>query len=163
MLGKVATLAAQAYWPIVQLVAADVGMPAVTLMAVMWRETLFGTAKALDKPGPAGRGDGGHGRGLMQIDDRWHKQWLATHDWTDPEQNIRKGAEILREAHDLFRSKGFRGDSLWRATIAAYNAGAGRVLAAVRAGQDPDSVTKGRDYSAWVADRTRELGNLGFN
>ena len=25
------------------------------------------------------RGDGGHGRGVFQIDDRWHPAWLARH------------------------------------------------------------------------------------
>lgn len=64
--------------------------------ALGYRETLWGTAKALDKPGPAGRGDFGHGHGLMQIDDGTNGTWLQQNDWTDPYTNIKKGVKILK-------------------------------------------------------------------
>lgn len=153
--------AAQSYWPLVQAIAADVGVPAVTLLAIMWRESYFGLN--LTPPGPGGTGDFGHGRGLMQIDDRAHAEWIREHDWGDPAENIRKGAQVLKEAHDFFRAKGLVDGKLWQATLAAYNAGAGRVLAAVRVGRDPDEVTTGRDYGAWVTARAVDLSALGFS
>src|SRR3954462_7514492 len=55
------------------------GIPPEVLFGVMMRET-------------GGRnivGDGGHGRGLMQIDDRSHGAWLASHNGgMDPASNI---------------------------------------------------------------------------
>lgn len=45
---------------------------------------------------PGGTGDGGHGRGIMQIDDRSFPAWLAANDWTDPYTNVKKGVQILK-------------------------------------------------------------------
>jgi hypothetical protein len=43
-------------------------------------------------------GDGGHGRGVMQIDDRWHAGWLASHKGgADIASNIMYGAQLLHE------------------------------------------------------------------
>jgi|GEM_PF-5566675 len=87
------------------------------------------------------KGDGGHGRGLMQIDDRSWGTWLAQNNGgMDPASNIMKGAEILRANLDYFK-----GD-LTKA-IAAYNAGCGGVNKAVNAGKHPDSATTGGNYS----------------
>lgn len=90
------------------------------------------------------RGDGGHGRGLMQIDDRSHGAWLASHNGgMDPASNIMYAAQILRESMDAF------GGDL-RKGLAAYNAGVGGVQAALRAGRSPDSATTGGDYGSAV-------------
>ena len=56
-------------------------------------------------PGPIGTGDSGHGRGLMQIDDRSHGQWLMTHNWQDPETNITYGGQILASNMIFLSSK----------------------------------------------------------
>lgn len=41
-----------------------------------------------------GTGDGGHGHGIMQIDDGTWAPWLASNDWRNPVVNITKGADI---------------------------------------------------------------------
>lgn len=195
--------AARALWPLVRDCATAEGVPAVTLLAVLSRESACGLALDADGCGdrclrcasryPSRQGlalvdelvdgwavprddrgevltgpyimpaDGlGWGRGLAQLDYASHREWVQTHDWRDPATNIRRGARVLREAHDWMHLRGLTGAQLWAATIAAYNGGTGRVLAAVQAGHDPDDMTSGRDYSAWVQDRARLLSQLGF-
>lgn len=152
---------AQLYWPLVKVVSADLGMPATLILAIMWRESAFGLA--LTPKGPTGTGDHGHGRGLMQIDDRAHGVWVASNNWQDPETNIRYGTKVLKEAHDILARKGFHGDLLWTCALAAYNAGVGAVIRAVQAGKEPDSVTTGRNYSKWTTEHVQQLLSLGFN
>lgn len=138
------------------------GISPVVLWAIMEWESRSGTA--LDPPGPAGTGDGGHGRGLMQIDDRHHTDWLNSNEWWVPKKNIRKGAEVLRGNISFFQGRpgntpitvkgtviGAGGDVrdprplsdplLTAAALAAYNAGPGNVLRAIALGQDHDSPT----------------------
>lgn len=155
-----ARTAASTYWPIVRSAAADYGLPAPLILAIMWRESRFGLA--LSPPGPGGTGDVGHGRGLMQIDDRAFKSWVASNNWQDPETNIRKGAEVLRDAYRYFQNKGYTGTDLWAAAIAAYNAGAAHVYGAIQAGDTADSVTTGGEYATWVLDAAESLKSYGF-
>jgi Transglycosylase SLT domain len=124
------------------------------LFGIGSRETAWGTSRFLDEPGPGGRGDGGHGRGLMQIDDRWHKPFIASGMWADAFANIEYATGLLASNFKYFRKRGLVDDALIAASIAAYNAGAGSVGRAVRKGDDPDSVTTGRDYAADVARRS---------
>lgn len=92
-------------------------------------------------------GDGGHGHGLMQIDDRFHGSFLRSHqNGLDPASNIDYGTSLLRNNLDHFN-----GD--YRKALAAYNAGIGGVERAVRNGRSPDSATTGGDYSADVLRR----------
>ncbi len=90
----------------------------VVLAGVLERESRGG--EALSPPGPAGVGDGGHGRGLMQVDDRWHGAFVATGLWAEPVIALVYGARLLRQALDALG-----GD--YPAAIGAYNAGIGRV------------------------------------
>lgn len=128
--------------------------------AICDRESRFG--KVLDKDGT---GDHGHGRGLCQIDDRAHGDWVRVHQWRDPLTNLGKGAAVLAEAIAFFSLRVNRqgdprplaGEALMSAALAAYNAGCGRVLAALKANCPADSVTTGRDYSAWVLRRAAEF------
>jgi hypothetical protein len=127
------------------------------LAAIMDRETLGGTSKFLDKLGPGGRGDKGHGHGLMQIDDRSHPGFLGAKFmngavlWADPAFNILYAAKLLGHYIRLFKDE--------VAGVASYNAGPGNVRKAlarpVGAGQTwsterridrVDSVTAGHDY-----------------
>ncbi|MFL5319819.1 MAG: peptidoglycan-binding protein [Myxococcaceae bacterium] len=90
------------------------------------------------------RGDGGHGRGLMQIDDRSHADWLASHKGgMDPASNIMYAAQVLRESMDAF------GGDL-RKGLSAYNAGVGGVESALHSGRSADSATTGGDYASSV-------------
>ena len=149
------------YWPICQEVAQKLSLDPVTLMAIMWRESLFGLS--LNPRGPSGTGDGGHGRGLMQIDDRFHKDWVTATDWTDPRNNITQGAKVLEGNVAFFANprnisgKPLDAQTAKRASIAAYNAGCRRVALSINLGRDVDGSTTGKDYSAWVVAREAEL------
>jgi hypothetical protein len=128
------------------------GLDPYHLAAVCDRES--GGGIYLKPATPAGVGDGGHGRGLMQIDDRHHKEFCAGADWMDPRKNIAKGAEILRDA-----LKEFSGDldAEFLGTC-RYNAGLARISAALKkANADKisrrmaaDSCTTGGNYGSDV-------------
>jgi hypothetical protein len=114
-------------------------------------------------------GDGGHGRGWLQDDDRSHAAWLRRHagcrsgSWT-----IAKGhnalepgycpsltastlyaIELLRGNMAYARSIGVPEHDRLRFAIAAYNCGAGNAEKAWRRGgiRNIDAYTTGRDYS----------------
>jgi soluble lytic murein transglycosylase-like protein len=172
------------YVPIINQVSNETGVPASIIAAIMWRESMFGLA--LTPPGPTGTGDGGHGRGLMQIDDRYWTNWLAQNDWTDPYTNIKQGALIWQQKRNFFMSQGsgtvnitagqaaklnavsgpypdprpiYDDAALNQAATAAYNAGEGGVLAALAAGMDPDLMTTGKNYSNWVLAQVGVVAN----
>jgi hypothetical protein len=71
-----------------------------TMAAIIDRESLGGDA--LKPKGPGGYGDGGHGHGLGQIDDRSHggflhaRFWDGARLWQDPTFNILFAARLLR-------------------------------------------------------------------
>lgn len=97
---------ARPYADVILQVASEQNVSPFLIVQLGYRETLWGTSSALDQPGPSGRGDGGHGHGLMQIDDRSYPSWLATYDWTDPYTNVSKGVEILRGKLAFFATRG---------------------------------------------------------
>jgi soluble lytic murein transglycosylase-like protein len=116
------------------------------ILAIMDRESLCGDALT-PKGSPQGVGDGGHGRGLMQIDDRYHRSFCEDITlWGDAYQNILYGTTLLRT---YVRKLG--DDSRG---IAAYNAGPKRVLASkfTTIGQ-LDTLTTGGDYVSDVLQR----------
>jgi hypothetical protein len=106
--------------------------------ALMQRESAGGLF--LSPRGPTGTGDVGHGRGLMQIDDRSHQDKLALKmpdgslKWQNAFENICMGIEIFQLCLDAV------GGDVKKAAC-AYNAGAGAVQHAIANGKDPDSVT----------------------
>jgi hypothetical protein len=62
-----------------------------------------GYAKYANASGLPADGQGGWGRGLMQIDYGANNPWFASGaDWQDAQTNIDKGASLLREKLDLF-------------------------------------------------------------
>jgi hypothetical protein len=79
------------------------------IAAFMEQESGYGVG--LRPPGPAGVGDAGHGRGLMQIDDRSHAAFLAKTDssgrplWTIPYENIKYGVGVLLSSIAFFKQK----------------------------------------------------------
>lgn len=109
----------------------------------------------LSPKGPTGTGDGGHGRGLMQIDDRYHQTFINSGRWRDPRENIMYGMKnVLGEYYNyLDRTTNLQGVDLLRGAIAAYNAGPGNVERALREGRDIDYYTTGQDYSWDVLNR----------
>ncbi len=136
--------------------ASAYGFPKALLMGIASRETNVRNIT----------GDGGHGRGIMQIDDRYHAG-----NWTDPRRNIMKGAEILASARDaIARAEGARqvcrkrpyvgsrldDAELLRTAVAAYNSGCAAYYWMSTSG-DPDRGTTGKDYSKDTLARAAEF------
>lgn len=150
-----------AWADVVWQVAQEQGVNPFLLSAIMERES--GSGELLSPPGPAGTGDGGHGRGLMQLDDRVtsgrHAQVVADGTWADPYTNLTVAVtEHIQPDLTYFSKQGnggadprpLAGDALLTAATASYNAGSGAVLKALENGETPDSVTTGRDYATSV-------------
>jgi hypothetical protein len=159
----------QPYTSVIFQAAQETGVSPLILAGVLWREGDFGTK--LTPPGPAGTGDfaprawtknvdgsampmppdgKGWGRGLGQHDWYFDRDWLAANDWTDPYQNIRRIADKLIARAQHYAVRGLSDAQLLKATVASYNANEAKVLSAVRANADPDSVTTGKNYAADV-------------
>lgn len=114
--------------------ALTAGVPAWHLAAIMWRESLGGTAPGYRPAGEAGTGDftprphgrsfrqpsgkfytvgpsgmpedgQGWGRGLMQIDWAVHNEWCTTHRWDDAVTNIGHAAQLLAAFRALFAAE----------------------------------------------------------
>ena len=120
------------------------------LAAVCDRESRGGLA--LKPPGPAGKGDFGHGRGLMQVDDRFHPGFLVasdgagTHLWKLPAYNILYGALLLRANVDALKDV--------HLALAAYNAGVSKVRRAA------DAITLSGDLARLMEQRRAAADSL---
>lgn len=110
--------------------------------AAVERETRWGFGERQDR---WVIGDSGHGYFLPQIDNRWHKEWLAkVGPRPSAEAMHAKGLEIMVGGLRYFKNKGV---SDWvRRGVCSYNAGIGNVESA----RFPDLVTTGHDYGADV-------------
>lgn len=118
-------------------------------------------------------GDAGHGRGWLQIDDRFHAPWLKTHpgipsgSWGPPKNGANalagglvptlthstlKAIDLLQAAMSVAAANGVARERRLRFAVAAYNAGPGGALRGLRAG-NVDAFTTGEDYSADVLAR----------
>jgi|PlaIllAssembly_1097288.scaffolds.fasta_scaffold1158821_1 hypothetical protein len=137
------------------------GRPEV-IAGIMMRETNGGLSPLLDVQGPAGRGDGGHGHGLMQIDDRWHSAFTSSDRWSNPKENIKYGAYVLRVKTQFFEKRQLLLTDITHEQlgIASYNAGESRVLKAFQRGDDPDIVTTHGNYSRMVLQYAEIYRNL---
>lgn len=140
------------------------GVPCELLAAVCDRESLGGDA--LRPAGPGGVGDGGHGHGIMQIDDRSHGGFCGAKDdtgaplWADPAMSIMYGARLLARL-----AKASSAD--WDIAIAAYNCGlrrAKQVLSALPQGVGEvekiaalDRMTTGGNYVSDVRRRCQSF------
>jgi hypothetical protein len=113
-------------------------------------------------------GDGGHGRGWTQIDDRFHAPWLRAHagcksgSWEPTKHHALEPGYcpsltastlytivLLRGNRQFLIANGVPSGHAAQAAIAAFNCGAGGALAAYRSGHI-DIRTTGRNYSADV-------------
>ena len=127
------------------------GLPQGLLLAVASRETHCRNIV----------GDGGHGRGVFQIDDRFHGDWLRAHGAGAPgavpsvEDGAAYAAELLAANLAFGRRKGLKGARLFRFAAAAYNAGAGGAWRGVEESGDPDARTAHGNYGADVLERRR--------
>jgi hypothetical protein len=154
------------YWHLLEKAGEAFDVDPFFLAAIMDRETLCGFSPALDKPGPGGRGDGGHGHGLFQIDDRFHAAFMAkrmpdgTPAWADAWEAARYAAHFLASLLRIFEGSE-------ACAAAAYNAGPDRVKACVKELTRPwmqhalclavDPLTTGRDYASDVLRRKESL------
>lgn len=120
-------------WPFIPTIESAHGLPAGLLLAVGSRETNL-TNKV---------GDGGHGHGVWQRDDRWHTIPSGYDEYVDVQAN---DAAALLAAN--YKALGH-----WAYAVAAYNAGVTGVHNALLEGKSADSVTAGGDYAADVLGR----------
>jgi len=133
------------------------GLPAGLLLAIASRETNMQDIC----------GDSGHGRGLFQIDDRFHGDFLTrcgahAAGATPPIAEAAEYAANLLAANRAFgSSKGISGDALIKFMVSAYNAGPGNALTGHQGG-DSDARTTGHDYGRDVLERLASIrGNGG--
>ena len=138
-------------WPWLHYVEKIHGLPKYTLFAIASRETNMRNIL----------GDGGHGVGIFQRDDRAFKNMktpvgtLATKkgkDWylLHPRQQAEDAATLHRQNLLAF-------DGRETHALAAYNAGVGGVQRVTKRGLHPDAATTGGDYSRDVLDRRARL------
>jgi hypothetical protein len=142
------------YKPMIEQVAARYDWLSPSVVAgIGSRESAWGLL--LSPPGPAGTGDGGHGRGLMQIDDRYHQDFINSGQWRDPQASLDYAIDqvLSRNYNYLDANTNLEGVELLRGAIAAYNSGLTNVLNALGAGYDVDYYTTGDDYSWDVLNR----------
>lgn len=104
-----------------------------------------------------GWGDNHHAFSPWQFDirDRDNLAWIATPEAKTREGQVRRAVYYLREGRAML-AWALSGDMLARATVAAYNGDARKVLRAALRG-NPDLQTTGGDYSKWVFDKAAAL------
>ena len=104
-------------------------------------------------------GDGGHGRGLFQIDDRWHSSFLGKHGAAGPgrtppvKEAARYAAQLVRDNLEYGRRKGVPERERLKFALSAYNAGAGGAFKGWQERGDSDARTTGADYGRDVLAR----------
>lgn len=131
------------------------GLPRALMLAVASRET--GCRDIV--------GDFGHGRGVFQIDDRFHHDWLDRHDAAGPgavpplAAAAELAAALLAGGLDVARKQALTDEAAVKFAAAAYNAGVGGALDGLRRG-NPDLATTGRNYGADVVQRMRTFRAL---
>jgi len=126
-------------------------LPPGTMLAVASRETNMRNIV----------GDGGHGRGVFQIDDRWHASWLAQHANRNGVPPVREAAfyaaSLIAANIASARKAGVPKDEALRVALAGYNAGMGNALADYKHGGNPDAHTTGGNYASDVLGRRRDV------
>jgi hypothetical protein len=147
----------------------EAGEDPATLAALVMRESGATWAPGYAPKGdPKGYGDKGHGHGLVQIDDRWHGEWLRKSDWWVPLVILRKACAELRSNRSLLKlyhsAPPSNHPDFNRVVLAGYNCGLGRARKGWLTFGDPDHFTAGSrhsagkgDYSAWVLAKAEDL------
>lgn len=99
-------------------------------------------------------GDHGHGRGIMQIDDRSHFTWLKLHqNGMDVASSIDYAASILRDNLDHYHGALDR-------SIAAYNTGQKNVNVSLSLNRSVDTTTANGNYSEDVLYRANIIKQM---
>lgn len=134
---------------------------AALLCAIALRETWAGWAPGYQPKGShLGRGDGGHGWGLFQMDDRGpYAKWPREAPEASPYLQARWACQVLADARlELSRYRAH--PRYLEAALCAYNAGSTRVARQLERGLDPNAVTSGGDYGRDVLRRRTTLRAL---
>jgi peptidoglycan hydrolase-like protein with peptidoglycan-binding domain len=153
--GQVDTARSNGWLPLMAAAEKRHKLPAGLLLAIASRETNMRDVV----------GDGGHGRGLFQIDDRWQKTWLSQHGALGAGQTP-KIADATEFAADMLagniaygKQKGVRAADLVKFACSAYNAGPGGAWTGYQAG-DSDKQTANGDYGSDVVGRLAAIQGL---
>lgn len=164
----------------IERIASRTGLLPAVIAALASRESGFG--RRVDPAGPAGTSDFarrpwphperqgdlpddglGFRRGLLRIDHDRHA-FARGPAWRDAEANLRFGADAVGAARRILRQRtSLAPGGCLRAAIAAWNAGLGNVMRALREGLDVDTATSGRDYAQDVLDRAGFFQAHGFD
>lgn len=137
------------HWlPYFQTAALDYGIPVHVLLGVASRETNCRNII----------GDGGHGHGIMQIDDRSYPAWCNRGIWKDVGESIRMGAYVLAEKRRQI-SPSIPVEDRLKVALAAYNAGTRHIIHDYFSGV-VDRHTTGQDYSKDVLKRAEVFKEL---
>lgn len=101
----------------------------------------------------------GWGCGLFQLDYEAHYDFCKGGAWKDPEKAMAYALGILKGSRDTLRKMfpEMKAAPLEQATIAAYNAGAGRVGKFLREGKPLDGATFHPGYVQKITDKADEL------
>lgn len=100
----------------------------------------------------------GWGVGVFQIDWESHHSFIARGTWSQPRACMAYALEILATARAyLVKACAVQGDELLDATLAAYNAGAGRVAKFLREDRDLDGATFHPGYIGKIKRKADEL------
>lgn len=103
----------------------------------------------------------GWGVGVFQIDFESHHDFIKRGTWRDVGACMQYALEVLEQARRyLSQACGLRGDELLDATVAAYNAGAGRVAKFVREGKPLDGATFRPGYVAKIKKKADDLAGF---
>lgn len=105
------------YDELIRKYASTLGWDWRMLASVIYQESRF----AIGSYSPRGA------QGLMQVMPSTAQRY-DIYNLLDPEQNIIAGTSHLKRLQSMFRKKGIEGEELVRFTLAAYNAGEGRVI-----------------------------------
>ena len=110
------TKALSPYDSLIKKYSATLGWDWRMLAAVIYQESKF----SMNMKSPRGA------TGLMQVMPQTGR-YYGVDNLTDPEQNIKAGVAHLKRLQDMMRRSGIEGSELVNFTLAAYNAGEGRI------------------------------------
>lgn len=139
--------------PLFTAVAASYGVGPLVLMAMCDVESRFGLL--LDSQG---KGDSGHGHGLMQIDDRSWKPLLANRLWWEDAWSVAVGAWIFKGFRDAVARNNPQAapEQLDWGAVAGYNCGPGRIRIP-DAGLETQEFWQAIDRFTWNQDHAQRV------
>jgi len=101
----------------------------------------------------------GWGCGLMQFDYEAHFEFCKSGAWKDPAKIMEQACKLIK-GNQAYLKKQFpdlEAFKLWEATIASYNAGAGRVAKFLKDGKSLDAATFHPGYVKKIMDKADAL------